>query len=148
MSPARFSKPLQSCPAALHRGLAHLQAAEFLYETSLFPDIEYTFKHALTQQVAYRVSRTSGGVLCTGAWEKPWSDSIRRNWRSITHSWRIITAEVTTRRRRLSISSRRGTRPPSGMPIGRPSTPFSRRWSGCRWVKSMTASWDNAPHCS
>jgi tetratricopeptide (TPR) repeat protein len=37
----------------LHRGLAHLQAAEFLYETSLFPDIEYTFKHALTQQVAY-----------------------------------------------------------------------------------------------
>src|SRR4030095_9592408 len=40
--------------AALQRGLAHLQAAEFLYETSLFPDIEYTFKHALTQQVAYR----------------------------------------------------------------------------------------------
>ena len=38
---------------ALHRGLAHLQAAEFLYETRLFPDIEYTFKHALTQQVAY-----------------------------------------------------------------------------------------------
>jgi predicted ATPase len=30
-----------------------LQAAEFLYETRLFPDIEYTFKHALTQQVAY-----------------------------------------------------------------------------------------------
>ena len=28
------------------------------------------------------------------------------------------------------------------------SMPFSRRWSGCRWVKSMTASWDNAPHCS
>ncbi|MGH8068155.1 MAG: ATP-binding protein [Candidatus Entotheonellia bacterium] len=38
---------------ALHRGLAQLQAAEFLYETHLFPDIEYTFKHALTQQVAY-----------------------------------------------------------------------------------------------
>jgi class 3 adenylate cyclase/tetratricopeptide (TPR) repeat protein len=39
--------------AALHRSLAHLQAAEFLYETRLFPEIEYTFKHALTQQVAY-----------------------------------------------------------------------------------------------
>jgi class 3 adenylate cyclase/tetratricopeptide (TPR) repeat protein len=38
---------------ALHLGLTHLQAAEFLYETRLFPDIEYTFKHALTQQVAY-----------------------------------------------------------------------------------------------
>ena len=37
----------------LHRGLAHLQAAEFLYETRLFPEQEYTFKHALTHEVAY-----------------------------------------------------------------------------------------------
>jgi class 3 adenylate cyclase/tetratricopeptide (TPR) repeat protein len=37
----------------LHLGLTHLQAAEFLYETRLFPEIEYTFKHALTHQVAY-----------------------------------------------------------------------------------------------
>jgi tetratricopeptide (TPR) repeat protein len=37
----------------LHRGLAHLQAAEFLYETRLFPEPEYTFKHALTHEVAY-----------------------------------------------------------------------------------------------
>jgi tetratricopeptide (TPR) repeat protein len=33
--------------------LTHLQAAEFLYETRLFPDLEYTFKHALTHEVAY-----------------------------------------------------------------------------------------------
>jgi tetratricopeptide (TPR) repeat protein len=39
---------------ALHRGLAHLQAAELLYETRLFPEREYTFKHALTHEVAYR----------------------------------------------------------------------------------------------
>ena len=38
---------------ALRRGLAHLGAAEFLYEASLFPDVEYTFKHGLTCQVAY-----------------------------------------------------------------------------------------------
>ncbi len=38
---------------ALHRGLMHLQAAEFLYETRLFPEQEYTFKHALTHEVAY-----------------------------------------------------------------------------------------------
>ena len=37
----------------MHRGLAHLQAAEFLYETRLFPEREYTFKHALTHEVAY-----------------------------------------------------------------------------------------------
>ena len=37
----------------LRRGLVHLQAAEFLYEAKLFPDLEYTFKHGLTCQVAY-----------------------------------------------------------------------------------------------
>src|SRR6266508_1576660 len=30
------------------------QAGEFLYETRLFPDLEYTFKHALTHEVAYQ----------------------------------------------------------------------------------------------
>jgi class 3 adenylate cyclase/tetratricopeptide (TPR) repeat protein len=34
-------------------GLARLQAAEFLYEASLFPELQYTFKHALTHEVAY-----------------------------------------------------------------------------------------------
>src|SRR5437868_3030142 len=34
-------------------GLAHLQTAGFLYETSLFPELEYTFKHTLTCEVAY-----------------------------------------------------------------------------------------------
>ena len=37
----------------LHRRLANLQAAEFLYEVRLFPEVEYTFKHALTHEVAY-----------------------------------------------------------------------------------------------
>ncbi|MBI3028432.1 MAG: AAA family ATPase, partial [Candidatus Rokubacteria bacterium] len=37
----------------LRRGLAQLQATEFLYETRLFPDLEYTFRHALTHEVAY-----------------------------------------------------------------------------------------------
>ncbi len=41
----------------LRQQLARLQALEFLYETSLFPELEYTFKHALTQEVAY------GGLL-------------------------------------------------------------------------------------
>jgi class 3 adenylate cyclase/tetratricopeptide (TPR) repeat protein len=39
--------------AALRKSLAHLQAAELLYESSLFPELEYTFKHALTHEVAY-----------------------------------------------------------------------------------------------
>jgi tetratricopeptide (TPR) repeat protein len=42
---------------ALREGLDHLQAAEFLYETGLYPDLEYTFTHALTHEVTY------GGLL-------------------------------------------------------------------------------------
>jgi predicted ATPase/class 3 adenylate cyclase len=37
----------------LHRSLAHLQTTEFLYETRLFPEPDYTFTHALTHEVAY-----------------------------------------------------------------------------------------------
>jgi DNA-binding NtrC family response regulator/tetratricopeptide (TPR) repeat protein len=39
--------------AALGADLRGLQAAEFLHETRLVPEVEYTFKHALTQDVAY-----------------------------------------------------------------------------------------------
>ena len=39
--------------AGLYGGLSNLQASEFLYETSLFPEHVYTFKHALTHEVAY-----------------------------------------------------------------------------------------------
>jgi class 3 adenylate cyclase/tetratricopeptide (TPR) repeat protein len=42
---------------ALRRGLDRLQAAEFLYETRLYPDLEYSFTHALTHEVTY------GGLL-------------------------------------------------------------------------------------
>jgi DNA-binding NtrC family response regulator/tetratricopeptide (TPR) repeat protein len=41
----------------LRQGLARLQAAEFLHEAHLSPDLAYTFKHALTQEVTY------GGLL-------------------------------------------------------------------------------------
>ena len=37
----------------LYRLLASLQRKEFLYEQPAFPESEYIFKHALTQEVAY-----------------------------------------------------------------------------------------------
>jgi class 3 adenylate cyclase/tetratricopeptide (TPR) repeat protein len=37
----------------VHHALSELQGAEFLYQTRLFPEAEYTFKHALTHEVAY-----------------------------------------------------------------------------------------------
>jgi class 3 adenylate cyclase/tetratricopeptide (TPR) repeat protein len=39
---------------ALQTGLARLRASEFLYEVPLFPEAEYTFKHALTHEVTYK----------------------------------------------------------------------------------------------
>jgi class 3 adenylate cyclase/tetratricopeptide (TPR) repeat protein len=39
--------------AQLERMLAGLQAADFIYEQPALSDIEYAFKHALTQEVAY-----------------------------------------------------------------------------------------------
>ena len=42
---------------ALWRKLGRLQTAEFLYEVGALPDLQYTFHHALTHEVAY------GGLL-------------------------------------------------------------------------------------
>jgi class 3 adenylate cyclase/tetratricopeptide (TPR) repeat protein len=39
--------------AELHRALSRLEAGDFVFKTRFFPDQEYTFKHALTHEVAY-----------------------------------------------------------------------------------------------
>ena len=43
----------EMCKDDLRHALARLQGAELIYEAKLFPDLEYTFKHALTHEVAY-----------------------------------------------------------------------------------------------
>ncbi len=40
--------------SSLAAALDALRAAEFVYETALYPEVEYAFKHPLTQEVAYR----------------------------------------------------------------------------------------------
>jgi class 3 adenylate cyclase/tetratricopeptide (TPR) repeat protein len=52
--PVTLLKSIADVPEqSLRDGLMHLQTAEFLHETSVFPDLEYTFRHALTHEVAY-----------------------------------------------------------------------------------------------
>jgi class 3 adenylate cyclase/tetratricopeptide (TPR) repeat protein len=64
----------------LRRGLAHLQTAELLYETNLYPDLEYTFKHALTHEVAYesllREQRHALHRRIVGAIERLYADRL------------------------------------------------------------------------
>ena len=52
-SSSLLRKVAPQAEADLHRVLARLQAAEIVYEQPAFPEVEYIFKHALTQEVAY-----------------------------------------------------------------------------------------------
>jgi predicted ATPase len=73
----------------LRRGLTRLQAAEFLYETSLFPDPEYTFKHALTHEVAYgsllQERRRILHARIVGAIERLFSDRLTEHVELLAH---------------------------------------------------------------
>jgi len=52
--PFRLLRSVAELPEdKLYEYLAKLQSAEFICETSLFPEVEYSFKHALTAEVAY-----------------------------------------------------------------------------------------------
>jgi len=74
---------------AVHRGLTYLQAAEFLYETRLFPDPEYTFKHALTHEVTYGTllqdRRKALHARIVGAIERSYPDRLTEHVERLAH---------------------------------------------------------------
>jgi class 3 adenylate cyclase/tetratricopeptide (TPR) repeat protein len=49
----RILQSISGMREELKAQLLNLQGLEFIYEKSLFPELEYIFKHALTQEVAY-----------------------------------------------------------------------------------------------
>jgi DNA-binding NtrC family response regulator/tetratricopeptide (TPR) repeat protein len=74
---------------AVHHGLAHLQTAEFLYETRLSPDREYTFKHALTHEVTYGTllqdRRKTLHARIVGAIERCYPDRLTEHVERLAH---------------------------------------------------------------
>jgi predicted ATPase/class 3 adenylate cyclase len=48
-----LKKVVEQPEEELYRLLSHLQEGEFIYEQPAFPEPQYIFKHALTQEVAY-----------------------------------------------------------------------------------------------
>ena len=127
---------------ALRRGLDHLQAAEFLYETGLFPDLEYTFKHALTHEVTY------GGLLQERRRElhariverdrdAP-PGSPRRADRAARPSRR---SGASCGRRRCTISGRPDSRRPRGRRSRTPGSGSSRRWASSRRCRRARPRW-------
>jgi tetratricopeptide (TPR) repeat protein len=75
--------------AKLRQSLAHLQKTEFLYETSLYPDPVYTFKHALTHEVAYssllQGQRRVLHARIVEAIERLWADRLTTQVEQLAH---------------------------------------------------------------
>jgi class 3 adenylate cyclase/tetratricopeptide (TPR) repeat protein len=69
--------------------LRRLQSAEFLYETRLLPDAEYTFKHALTHEVAYASllgeRRRAVHVKVVDAIERLYADRLTEHHDRLVH---------------------------------------------------------------
>jgi tetratricopeptide (TPR) repeat protein len=74
---------------ALRLSLQRLQAAEFLYEVSLFGELGYTFKHALTHEVAYESlpgdERRALHARCVEAIQALYADRLNEQTEQLAH---------------------------------------------------------------
>ena len=74
---------------ALRCALEHLQAAEFVYEARMSPEPEYTFKHALTHEVAYESllgeRRRALHAALVGAIERIYADRLDEHLEELAH---------------------------------------------------------------
>jgi tetratricopeptide (TPR) repeat protein len=81
---------------ALRRGLESLQAAEFFYETGLYPDLAYSFRHALTHEVTYGTllpdRRKTLHARIVGAIERSYPDRLTEHVERLAHH--AVRAEV------------------------------------------------------
>ena len=125
--------------AALHRGLAHLQAAEFLYETRLFPEREFTFKHALTHEVAYgsllQERRRVLHARIVEAIEALYPDRLAEQVDRLAHH--AVRGQVWDKALRTCV--RPVSRRPSAPPTRRRSHTSSRRWKPSRICPRVAA---------
>ncbi|MBI3800513.1 MAG: AAA family ATPase [Deltaproteobacteria bacterium] len=75
----------------LYRVLASLQHKEFLYEQPAFPEVEYIFKHALTQEVAYNSvlheRRKALHERTAQAIEKLFQDRLDEHYSDLAHHY-------------------------------------------------------------
>jgi class 3 adenylate cyclase/tetratricopeptide (TPR) repeat protein len=71
--------------------LLNLQGLEFIYEKSLFPELEYVFKHALTQEVAYnsllQKRRTEIHQKIGQAIEELWPDKLEEFYEMLAYHY-------------------------------------------------------------
>ncbi|MGO4329003.1 adenylate/guanylate cyclase domain-containing protein [Cupriavidus sp. 2TAF22] len=77
--------------ALLHPLLADLQTGEFIYERPAFPEVEYVFKHALTQEVASNSLLSEQRSLLhertAQAIEALFPDRLKEYWSDLAHHY-------------------------------------------------------------
>ncbi len=75
----------------LYQLLSHLQGGEFIYEQPAFPEVEYRFKHALTQEVAYNSVLMERRRILHGriaqAIEGLYRDGLEEHYSSLAHHY-------------------------------------------------------------
>jgi predicted ATPase/class 3 adenylate cyclase len=75
----------------LQRLLAHLQAEELIYEQPAFPESAYTFKHALTQEVAYNAvlleRRRALHERAAQAIERHFAERLPEHYHALAHHY-------------------------------------------------------------
>jgi len=131
----------------LRRGLARLQAAEFVYEAKLFPDVEYTFKHALTHEVAYssllhgRRRVVHGQVV--GAIERLYADRLAEHAERLAHH--AFRGELwSTALRYLEQTGTPATQRSIDAALGGPESPANLWWRGMHQRALTLATWERA----
>jgi hypothetical protein len=121
---------------SLAHGLARLQAAEFLYEIRLFPDLEYTFKHALTHEVAYGAllqdRRRALHVRIVEAMDRLYPNRPAEQLERLAHH--AFAGEDW--QGRSPICARQGPGPPRGRSIATRSCDSARRWQPSRTFRT------------
>ena len=89
----RLLKSIMELGDELRTHLTNLVGLEVLYEKSLYPELEYIFKHALTQEVAYesllKQRRREVHGRIAQAIEELYADNLSQHCELLAHHWEL-----------------------------------------------------------
>ncbi|MGH2669366.1 MAG: ATP-binding protein, partial [bacterium] len=87
----RLLRQISDIQERIEESLTDLKSLEFIYEKALFPDLEYVFKHALVQDVAYgsllKPRRRALHELVAGAIEELYADRLEDHAAELAHHY-------------------------------------------------------------
>ncbi|MBT4512643.1 MAG: AAA family ATPase, partial [Chloroflexi bacterium] len=89
----KLLKSIMSLGDELRSHLTNLVGLEILYEKALYPELEYIFKHAFTQEVAYesmlkqRRKELHGRIA--GIIEQVYAEKLEQHYELLAHHWEL-----------------------------------------------------------